>query len=185
MRKIENARWAVPYVLLLSGSICLPAQAQAPETPAFHEFTARVHDYIKLHKESPRLRTTRQRKEIVSRRAELAQTIRTERANARQGDIFTPEASKAFRLAIQSAFQGPNAPNVRKTIRQGEPVPAWQLKVNGDYPEHLPRTTFPPTLLQKIPQLPAGVAYRIIGHDFVLQDSEARLVIDFIPGALP
>jgi hypothetical protein len=29
------------------------------------------------------------------------------------------------------------------------------------------------------------MAYRIVGHDFVLQDTEARLIIDFIPGALP
>ena len=33
--------------------------------------------------------------------------------------------------------------------------------------------------------LPEKIAYRIVGHDFVLQDTEARLVIDFIPGALP
>ena len=86
---------------------------------------------------------------------------------------------------IRSAFKGPKASNVRKTIRQGEPVPGWHLSVNGDYPEHLPLTTVPPTLLLHLPQLPAGVAYRIIGHDFVLEDTEARLIIDFIPGALP
>jgi hypothetical protein len=29
------------------------------------------------------------------------------------------------------------------------------------------------------------VAYRIVGHSFVLEDIEARIVIDFIPGAIP
>lgn len=86
---------------------------------------------------------------------------------------------------IRSTLKGPNAPNVRKTIRQGEPVPTWHLSVNGDYPENLPLTTLPPTLLRRLPQLPAEVAYRIVGHDFVLQDMEARVIIDFIPAALP
>jgi len=32
--------------------------------------------------------------------------------------------------------------------------------------------------------LPEKIAYRIVGEDFVLEDTEARLVIDLIPGAL-
>ena len=59
------------------------------------------------------------------------------------------------------------------------------LAVNGAFPAHLPTTTVPPTLLLRLPRLPDKLAYRIIGHDFVLQDTEARLVVDFIPGALP
>jgi hypothetical protein len=86
---------------------------------------------------------------------------------------------------IRSTFQGSNAANVRKTIRQGEPVPSLHLGVNDAYPEHLPQTTVPPTLLLRLPQLPERMAYRIVGRDFVLQDTEARMVIDFIPGALP
>ena len=86
---------------------------------------------------------------------------------------------------ISSVFQGAKAPIVRKTIRQGEPLAGWKLTVNGDYPEQLPRTTIPPTLLLKLPQLPPELAYRIIGRDFVLQDLEARVVVDFIAGAIP
>jgi hypothetical protein len=192
MRKSEKQNWAVAFFLLLVGVARIPVAAQSPsvppvspESPAFHEFTQRVQKYVKLHKAAPRLRPTKQRQEIVARRAALARKIRQARSDAKPGDIFTPEASTEFRRVIQSAFQGPNAPSIRKTIRQGEPVPTWHLSVNGDYPEHLPVTTFPPTLLLSLPQLPSGVSYRIIGHDFVLQDTEARLVVDFIPGALP
>ena len=131
------------------------------------------------------MRTTKHSKEIVARREALAKKIREERSRTKQGDVFTPEISTDFRRVIQSVFQGPNAPIVRKTIRQGEPVPTWHLSVNGDYPEHLPRTTIPPTLLLRLPQLPPGIAYQIIGHDFVLHDTEARLVVDFIPAAIP
>ena len=86
---------------------------------------------------------------------------------------------------IRSIFQGPSGTKVRRTIRQGEPVPDRHLTVNSDYPEHLPVTMVPPTLLLRLPQLPKELAYRIIGHDFVLQDIEARVIVDFIPGALP
>jgi hypothetical protein len=156
-----------------------------PEPPAFREFQQRVQQYLTLQKAMPRLRTTKHSKEIVERRHALVQRIREARSNAKPGDIFTPDVSEEFRRVIQSTFQGPNARNVRKTIRQGEPVPGWHLTVNGDYPEHLPLTTVPPTLLLRLPQLPSEVAYRIVGHDFVLQDTEARLIVDFIPGALP
>ena len=85
---------------------------------------------------------------------------------------------------IRNTLQGSSASTVRKTIRQGEPVVGLHLTINGAYPEHLPVTTVPPTLLLRLPLLPEKLAYRIVGHDFVLEDAEARLVIDFIPGAL-
>jgi hypothetical protein len=183
---------AVAFSIVLVGALRIPVVAgppqvppASPQPPAFREFTQRVQKYAELQKAVPRLRTTRHRQEIVERRRALAQKIRETRADAKPGDIFTPEASQEFQRVIRSVFQGPNAHNVRKTIRQGAPVPAWHLSVNGDYPERLPLTTVPPTLLRHLPQLPTGVAYRIVGHDFVLEDTEARPIVDFIPGALP
>jgi hypothetical protein len=180
------------FSIVLAGAMRIPAAAgppqvspTSPESSAFREFTQRVQEYVKLQKAVPRLRTTKHRKEIVERRRALAQKIRETRATARQGDIFTPEVSEEFQRVIRSTFRGPNAVRVRKTIRRGEPVPVWHPSVNGDYPESRPLTTLPPTLLRRLPQLPPEVAYRIDGHDFILQDMEARVVIDFIPGALP
>jgi len=191
MRPRRSLR-AVAFLTLRLGVSWIPVAAgpqqmppATPTQPAFHEFSLRVQQYIKLQKAVPRLRTTKKRKEIVERRQALALKIRETRSTAKQGDIFTPEISEEFRRVILSAFQGPGAPNVFKTIRQGEPVPSWKPSVNGDYPEDLPRTTVPPTLLLRLPMLPSEVAYRIVGHDFVLQDTEARVIIDFIPGALP
>lgn len=156
-----------------------------PEPPVFREFTQRVQQYLQLRKAVPQQRTTKHQEEIVDRRHALAQAIRESRTGAKQGEIFTPEISEQFLRVIRSTFQGPNARNVRKTIRQGEPVEGVRLTVNGAYPENLPLTTVPPTLLRRLPPLPERLAYRIVGHNFVLQDTEARLVIDFIPEALP
>ena len=192
MRQNRSSRRAVSFLLLLGAAgIPLAASPQQPvrpaslEPPAFADFAQRVQQYIKLQKAVPRLRNTKNREEIIERQRALAHKIRESREHAKQGDIFGPAISEQFRLVIRSAFDGPGAPNVRNTINQGEPVPNWKPKVNGDYPEDLPVTTVPPTLLIRLPQLPPEVAYRVIGHDFVLEDLEARVVIDFIPGAVP
>ncbi len=171
---------AVSWIPFIATARAAPSP---PDSPAFREFAQRVQQYVKLRK-APQ-RTTRHREEIVDRRDALAQAIRESRPDAKQGDIFTPEVSEEFRRVIQSVFQGPSASSVRRTIRQGDPVAGLRLTVNGAYPQHLPLTTVPPTLLSRLPELPERMAYRIVGHDFVLQDTEARLVIDFIPGVIP
>ena len=108
------------FILGLAGALSVTAaQPPAPESPAFHEFTQRVQQYLKLHKATPRLRTTPKPEEIQERRRALAQTIRAARADAKPGDIFTPEASEEFRRAIRGTLQGPATPIVRKTIQIG------------------------------------------------------------------
>ncbi|MCU1337231.1 MAG: hypothetical protein JWO19_2812 [Bryobacterales bacterium] len=157
----------------------------SPENPTFGDFSQRVEQYLKVRKALPPERTTKRQEEILDRRHALAQAIRTSRIAAKQGDIFTPEISEQFVRVIRSTLQGSDASNARKTIRQGEPVASLHLSVNGAYPEHMPLTTVPPTLLLRLPQLPERLAYRIVGRDFVLEDTEARLVIDFVPAAIP
>ena len=187
---------AMVFVMGLAGVECVPLVAWAlqaapvnQKSQSFDDFMRRVKDYLKLHKtvehSLPRLKTTKHGKNIVDRQHALAQKIAEARANAKQGDIFTPEITEQFRSVIRTKFHGASAPNMRKTIRQGEPLTKVQLTVNGAYPEKLPLTTVPPTLLINLPQLPHEVAYRIVGHDLVLLDTEARIVVDFIAGAIP
>jgi hypothetical protein len=156
-----------------------------PENPTFGDFSQRLEAYLKLRKGLPKERTTKHQEEIVGRRHSLAQAIEDERSGAKQGDIFTPEISEQFIRVIRGSLQGAGAPKIRKTIRQGEPISGVHLTVNGPYPERLPTTTVPPTLLLRLPLLPEKIAYRIVGRDFVLEDTEARIVVDLIPGALP
>jgi hypothetical protein len=179
---------ALVVAAVVMGAGAAQAPPANPPSPALQDFTKRVQDYVKLRNGLPNLprpRKTKARKEIVERQHALAQKIQEARANAKQGDIFSPEISEEFRQAIRSTMQGATAKNVRKTIRQGEPLIDVRLSVNAAYPDRLPRTTVPPTLLLSLPQLPKEVAYRIVGHFFVLEDIEARIVIDFIPGAIP
>jgi hypothetical protein len=187
---------AMVFLVGLAGVECVPQAAwasQAPpvnqKSPTFDDFKQRVKDYLKLHKtverSLPHLKTTKNGKTIIDRQHALAQKIAEARPNAKQGDIFTPEISEQFLGVIRAKFHGASARNMRKTIRQGEPLTKVELTVNGDYPEKLPLTTMPPTLLINLPQLPREVAYRIVGHDLVLLDTEARIVVDFLAGAIP
>lgn len=176
---------AASLLLALSGVAVAQTPPLNKQPPGFDEFTERVQEYLKLRKALPNERTTKRQDQIVDRRHSIADAIREQRPAAKQGDIFTPESSEQFLKVIRATLQGSSAAKVRKTIRQGEPVAGVHLTVNGAFPGHLPTTTVPPTLLLRLPRLPDKLAYRIVGRDFVLQDTEARLVVDFIPGALP
>jgi hypothetical protein len=176
---------AASLLLALSGAGCAQTPPLNKQPPGFDDFTQHVQNYMKLRKTLPNERTTKRQEQIVDRRHSIADAIREARPGAKQGDIFTPESTPEFLKVIRATLLGSSAANARKTIRQGEPVMGVHLTVNGAYPEHLPRTTVPPTLLLRLPRLPDKLAYRIVDHDFVLQDTEARLVVDLIPGALP
>lgn len=174
--------WAPGMQIILAIAFLLVPVASA--TPSA-DFLQRVNEFLKLHKDAPSLKTTPDRQEIENRRLALARKIREARPNAKPGGIFSLPIAQEFRRIIGTAFQGSRSPKVRKTIQQGEPLQGWKLAVNGNYPDKVPETTIPPTLLRDLPRLPAEVEYRIVGHDFVLLDTRAMLIVDFIEGAVP
>ena len=186
----------VVCLVAFTGAAGGQAVAPKPEPPqdakqarAFQQFTELVQQYVELRKKVeaslPRLRSKEPQEKIVERQREFAQKIREARSGAKRGDIFEPEIAEEFRRLIRREFKGAKGPNARKTIREGEPLKPFRLRVNDTYPEKLPATSFPPTLLLKLPQLPKEVAYRIVGRALVLQDVEANLIVDFIHEALP
>jgi len=202
---------ALGAVLFLTSSCCgLNSQAYAQDSPAvppkpeesseakkleaktaagFKEFQERVDAYVKLHKSVagslPNIKPTTEAEKITDHQRELAQKIREARPHARRGEIFTENARDAFRRLIGAEFQGPHGRKARTTIRQGEPLTKVHLQVNQSYPDGVPFTTLPPSLLLKFPKLPEQVAYRIVVHDLVLIDVEANLVVDRIPEIIP
>ena len=59
-----------------------------------------------------------------------------------------------------------------------------RARVNDPYPHHVPLQSMPPSLLQSLPKLPKELDYRVVGRDSVLRDTEANLIVDFIPDAI-
>jgi len=168
-----------------------PAQNPPPDlkSPGFQEFADRVQKYVQLHKSVeatvPKLKSTNEPELIVAHQKILARKIKAARAHAKRGDIFTPTAREDFLKAMSSEFQGPQAPHAKATMKQGAPLKKVHLHVNEIYPESIPYTSVPPTMLQKLPKLPEEVAYRAVSSDLVLLDVKANLVVDYLRGVIP
>jgi hypothetical protein len=168
-------------------------QAQTPrvseEARDLKTFTDRVQAYVKMQKgleaSLPSLKPTKDAAQIVEHQHALARKIADARRDARQGDIFTHEVTERFRKIIRKAFQGPEGRLARRTIQQDTPFKVVVLRVNDVFPDDIPLTTTPPTLLLKLPELPPELAYRFVGQDLALKDIKAGLIVDLIPNAIP
>jgi hypothetical protein len=168
-------------------------EADAPRTSqevrALKEFADHVQAYAKLHQEQeallPVLEPTSEQAKIVAHQRALASKIRAARSKAKEGDIFAPAIRQRFLRLTRAAFQGATGRHARATIQYGEPVKLLRIQVNDTYPEGVPLTTVPPTLLINLPRLPEEVEYRIIDRDLVLLDVKANLIVDFIRKAIP
>jgi hypothetical protein len=148
-------------------------------------FTDRVQEYIKmrnnLKNSLPAMNPTKDSVRIIEHQKTLAGKIVEARSNSRQGNIFTSDVTERFRKIIDRTLRGPEGRLARETIRPNESSRILRLHVNDVYPDEMPMTTTPPTLLSRLPKLPQELTYRIVGRDLVLLDSEARLVVDLIP----
>ncbi|HEY6127389.1 MAG TPA: hypothetical protein VIW23_04330 [Candidatus Acidoferrum sp.] len=161
----------------------------ARNAAGFKKFLDQVQVYLELRKSIqsslPRLKPTPNPETITSHQQALAQKIREARPHAKHGDIFSTEGEEAFRRVVHEEFHGPHGHHARTTIEQGSPLKSIHLHVNDSYPDGVPFTTVPPTLLLKFPKLPDQIAYRIVVRDLILLDAEANVVIDKISDIFP
>lgn len=183
------------FATLASGQVADPA-AKAALSPSdqktIKSFQRAAKAYLNIQSSAPsqaQLKPTADVAEIDKRRDALKEAIRTARPNAKQGDLFTPPVAAVFRRLLAKAIDGPDGNKIRHSLRAAEPGAAaesGQIAVNGDYPnqEGQPLQSAPATLLQHLPVLPKGLEYRMVGTILVLRDSEANLVVDYLPNAL-
>ena len=172
-----------------NGGYIARAPTASETTHADREFSEQVRKYVKLHRQIeaslPGLKSTKDPAVIVGHQQALAKKLFQARRDAKQGDIFTPDVTAEFRVILSDVFHGPDAVLARSTIKQGEPVKAVSLQVNTTYPDAVPVTTVPPSVLQKLPPLPPEVQYRVVDRFLVLQDIKANLIVDFMDAAIP
>lgn len=151
------------------------------------DFTKRVADYVKIHKSAQdqihRLKPTESPSAIEHYEHRLAHQIQEARHGAARGDIFTPQITAEFNRLLGITLQGPDAVRIRQSLRRAEPVRIGPIRVNGTYPNHIPLQSSPPSLLLNLPPLPPELEYRVVGPALIIRDSEANLVVDFIPNA--
>jgi hypothetical protein len=160
-----------------------------PDAALLQDFKHRIDAYVQLHKrlekKAPPLKETEDPAKIKASQDALAAAILRERANARQGDIFTPEIANLFRRLMHPEVKGQKGAETKAALKEDAPPPKTvPLKVNARYPEEAPLPTVPPNLLASLPQLPEELEYRIVGRNLILRDVHANLIVDFIPNAI-
>jgi hypothetical protein len=153
------------------------------------DFNARVKAYLDIHKDaekgSAKLKETENPAEITQAQETLAARIRSARAGAKQGDIFTAEIRNRFRLLLAPELKGEDGRDAKAVMKEDAPSPASiPFKVNAKYPEGAPLPSVPASLLLNLPTLPEPLEYRIIGKHLVLLDTGANIIVDFIPNAI-
>jgi Skp family chaperone for outer membrane proteins len=187
-----------PYVFLLAlslmplamstGLASAPSQAPPanPTGTAVLGFKERLAEYVKVHKEAqskvPKLTETNAAN-MQGREAALAATIKKLRPHAKEGDVFGQDFRAVLAREVRRDFLGRSAAD-RKAVMQEQPL-KMRLSVNMTYPTDKPLKTFPGQLLQKLPELPPELEYRIVGHHIVLRDSTANLIVDVARDIVP
>ena len=190
---------AIKYSAGVSTSFCavilastVVSGAQAPVNAAaktVSEFNDRVKEYITLHRklanEAGPLDETKKPHEITQREEALGQLIRTTRAGAKPGSLFTPPVATLFRTIIkQESSRRPAA--VRRDRKEDQDELAdFVPTVNQTYPPTQPLVTFPAGLLRTLPKLPQELEYRLVQRYLIVRDIEANLIVDVLPNATP
>jgi hypothetical protein len=160
-----------------------------PDAATLQDFQRRIEAYMKLRNRAdngaPPLKETSDPAKIKAAQMELAKRIREHRANARRGDILTPQVERLFRRLLYPELKGPDAAETKETIKDDAPKPgAVPFKVNATYPENQPLPTVPPDLLARLPKLPEELEYRIIDKHLILRDIDANLIVDYMPNVI-
>jgi len=164
-----------------------PDPAPNPDAVTLQDFKARVDAYIALRnkaaKEVPPLKETENAAAIKSVQDALGKRIAAARANAQPGDIFTPEIRTRFRKLLAPELKGEDGRDAKAIVKDDAPA-SISFKVNAPYPAGTPLPTVPANLLLNLPPLPTQVEYRIIDKHLILRDTEANVIVDYIPNAI-
>ena len=179
-------------VLMAVVAACKEAKREEPSDPTnavFADFAKRLDAYVALRNRLAdsvgELDPTKSQGEIAVRAASLASAIITARPNAKPGDIFTPEVATIIATLIKEEYRRRSEPVQETREDQQDELPDFTPAVNVLYPTNYPLATFPPTLLPLLPPLPENLEYRIAQHYLILRDTEANLMVDFMPNAVP
>lgn len=125
-------------------------------------------------------------REFLEAQWKLAAAIRARRPDARVGDLFSFDVRRTFRKTIARALTDHQIAvddliaAITSEIVAGAPA----VKVNQPFPWQL-GAAMPPCVLAALPSLPQELQYRLVGHDLILIDLDANLVIDILPEAIP
>jgi len=167
------------------------AQASTVSSQArpLQEFKKRIDAYRALHNKAVDqvgpLDPTKSPKQIADREQALGEAIRALRAGAKQGDVIAPQTGAILRTIIHNEYAHRGQLALRNRQDAQDELPDFTPAVNQVYPTAHPLATFPPLVLRQLPPLPKPLEYRFVQRSLILRDSEANLIVDVLPDAVP
>jgi hypothetical protein len=180
-----------------------PAQVSMDER-TLERFLEEIDDYVEerkeVRKDAPPIAPGSTGEQIAAHRVYMAKGLQKEWGGKKRGNVFKPDVEAAFRRILDAEFKGPDGPALIKMVRTGNPkvegIPnpndpsketrrTFTVAVGAIYPDEAPFSTVPTQLLLKLPELPEQVRYRFVGRTFILRDTEANVILDYIPDVVP
>jgi hypothetical protein len=181
-----------------------PPQTTEMDAETLRKFQHEVEEYVELRqsalKQIPPIATSSAPAQIEAHQKALTGAIIAYRKGAKRGEIFKPEVEAAIRRTLHREFASAQGPELLKGLKQGNPrvegnptprdpskevKPPVTIAVNALYPDSAPFSSVPPSLLLKLPLLPDQVRYRFIGRALILRDTDANVILDYIPDVVP
>lgn len=182
----------------------VPPQTVEMDAETLEKFREEVQEYVELRKKvlahitpvSPKASS----EELAAHQRALTQAIAAYRKGEKRGNMFKRPVEAAIRRTLQREFSGPDGPALMKAVKQGNPrlegnpnpkdptkdvMQQVTVAVNAVYPDAAPFSSVPPTLLLMLPPLPDEVRYRFVGRALILRDTEANVILDYIPDVVP
>ncbi len=154
---------------------------------ALVDFKKRTDAYGVVHRNAakavPPMKESADPAAIKTAQQALVTKLRDMRAEAKAGDVFTPEIRAVFRKILVPEMKGEDGRDAKEILKDDAPI-SVPLKVNASYPEGATRATVPAALLDSLPKLPAELEYRFFERHLVLLDTKAAIIVDFIPNAI-
>ena len=182
---LVSVAWIGPMPYTSSIATFFQQNQVNPDTKVLLDFKARVDRYVEMRKKAAAqvqpLKNTENPAEIKAAEEDLAQRIRALRADAKHGDIFTPEIAAHFKQLLRPEV---DKKATKDAIFDANPGNIQYLRVNAVYPEGEPLSTVPAAVLRTLPELTDDIEYRFVDTHMILRDVKANLIIDSIANVL-
>ena len=194
---------AQPLIILLAilYAGCASSRTQPPSRPsaavspididakALEEFQEEIDEYVELHNklesQLPPLPTQAAPEQVHAHEIALGDLIMSARRRAKQGDIFVSEVEPLIRERAQTVFASPEGAQDKAAIQDEQSERNVAARVNQRYPDDLPLSAVPASVLASLPRLPPELQYRFLGRHLILIDIGARIIVDYMPDVLP
>ena len=141
----------------------------------------------RLARRLPKIGDEAEPEEIARHKLELRRLVIAHRADAAPGDILSTDVFGLV-TAVRGETAGPEDRDARDAVlHDGNPAEegeSFTPRVNRPYPPEAPRSTVPPALLARLPELPEGLEFRFVGRTLILYDAEIDLIVDYLSGVV-